>query len=120
MQLYGHIITILNAFGGSVGASFHQVVTKVSQNDPSTPADETLTQNFGHQTVLIFENDSIRYNAGLMNEDVCKAKLASIRVIASSCVYSDVVRFAIGFMTSELQEFIDFSENLQSPHGQEF
>ena len=50
-----------------------------------------------------------------MNEDVWKAKLASIRGIANRCVYSDVVSCAIGFMASELRVFMDFSENLQCP-----
>ena len=110
--------TILNAFSESGPASVYQVATKVCQNEPLTPAKETLAQNFAHQTVLIFENDFTQYKVGLMDEDVWKAKLTSIREIANSFVYSDVVRFAIGFMTSELQDFIDFPENLHCPDSQ--
>ena len=113
-----NFINILNAFSESGEASFYQVAIKVSQNEPLTPAEEILAQNFAHQTVWIFENDFIQYKAGLMDEDVWKAKLASIRGIANRCAYSDVVRYAIGFMTAELQDFIDFSENLQCPNSQ--
>mgnify|MGYP000057301764 FL=1 len=113
-----NFINILNAFSESGEASFYQVAIKVSQNEPLTPAEEILAQNFAHQTVWIFENDFIQYKAGLMDEDVWEAKLASIRGIANRCVYSDVVRYAIGFMTSELQDFIDFSDDLHCTDGQ--
>ena len=83
-----------------------------------TSAEEILAQNFAHQTVWIFENDFIQYKAGLMDEDIWKAKLAAIRGIANRCVYSDDVRYAIGFMTSGLQDFIDFSDDLHCPDGQ--
>ena len=83
-----------------------------------TPKEKILAQNFAHQTVWILENDFIQYEAGLMDEDIWKAKLASIRGIANRCVYSDDVRYAIGFMTSELQDFIDFSDDLHCPDGQ--
>ena len=102
-----NFINILNAFSESGEASFYQVTTKVSQNEPLTPSERILAQNFAHQTVWI-----------LMDEDVGTAKLASIRGIANRCVYSDVVRYAIGFMTSELQDFIDFSDDLHCPDGQ--
>ena len=113
-----NFINILNAFSESGEASFYQVAIKVSQNEPLTPSERILAQNFAHQTVWIFENDFIQYKAGLMDEDVWEAKLASIRGIANRCAYSDVVRYAIGFMTAELQDFIDFSENLQCPNSQ--
>ena len=113
-----NFINLLNAFSESGAASYYQVAIKVSQNEPLTPTGKIRAQNFAHQTVWIFENDFIQYKAGLMDEDVWKAKLASIRGIANSCVYSDVVKYAIGFMTSELQDFIDFSDDLRCADGQ--
>ena len=58
-----------------VKLAFYQVAIKASQNEPLTSAEEILAQNFAHQTVWIFENDFIQYKAGLMDEDVWKAKL---------------------------------------------
>ena len=65
-----NFINMSNAFSESGEASIYQVASKVSQNEPLTPAEEILAQNFAHQAGWIFENDFIEYKEGLMDEDV--------------------------------------------------
>ena len=101
-----NFINILNAFSESGEASFYQVAIKVSQNEPLTPAEEILAQNFAHQTVWIFENDFIQYQAGLIDENVWLAKLFSIRTIASNCSFRDAVEYLLQFTTAELGNLV--------------
>ena len=48
-----------------------------------------------------------------MDENVWKAKLASIRNISERCAVREVIKYALGFMTSELQGLVDTTEDLK-------
>ena len=43
-----NFINLLNAFSESGAASYYQVAIKVSQNEPLTPTEKILAQNFAH------------------------------------------------------------------------
>ena len=108
-----NFINILNSFNESGDTSFYQVQMKLEQGQALTPQERMLAQNFAQQAVWIFENDFIQYNTGLMDENVWKAKLASIRNISERCAVREVVKYALGFMTSELQGLVDTTEDLK-------
>ena len=97
---------IVNSVNESSEVSLYQILTKATENRPLTASEEKIAENYALQTVWIFENDFIQYQAGLIDENVWLAKLFSIRTIASNCSFRDAVEYLLQFTTAELGNLV--------------
>ena len=58
---------IVNSVNESSEVSLYQILTKATENRPLTASEEKIAENYALQTVWIFENDFIQYQAGLID-----------------------------------------------------
>jgi hypothetical protein len=98
---------IVNSVNESSEVSLYQILKKVRENASLTASEEKIAENYALQTVWIFENDFIQYKAGLIDENVWLAKLASVRGIASMCHTRDAVEYLLQFTTAELGNLVN-------------
>ena len=98
---------IVNSVNESSEVSLYQILKKARENASLTASEEKIAENYALQTVWIFENDFIQYKAGLIDENVWLAKLASVRGIASMCHTRDAVEYLLQFTTAELGNLVD-------------
>ena len=97
---------IVKSVNESSDVSLYQILSKVERNEPLTTSEKKIAENYALQTVWIFENDFIQYQAGLIDENVWLAKLFSIRTIASMCHFRDSVEYLLQYTTSELSQLV--------------
>ena len=100
---------IVNSVNESSEVSLYQILVKVTDNAPLTASEEKIAENYALQTVWIFENDFIQYQAGLIDENVWLAKLFSIRTIASMCHFRDAVEYLLQFTSAELINLVEIT-----------
>ena len=98
---------IVNSVNESSDVSLYQILVKVTDNLSLTESEKKIAENYALQTVWIFENDFIQYQAGLIDENVWEAKLFSIRTLASLCHFRDAVEYLFQFTTAELSTLVD-------------
>ena len=98
---------IVNSVNESSDVSLYQILVKVTDNAPLTASEKKIAENYALQTVWIFENDFIQYQAGLIDENVWAAKLFSIRTLARLCHFRDAVEYLLQFTNAELTNLVD-------------
>ena len=98
---------IVNSVNESSDVSLYQILVKVTDNAPLTASEKKIAENYALQTIWVFENDFIQYQAGLIDENVWTAKLFSIRTLASLCHFRDAVEYLLQFTNAELTNLVD-------------
>ena len=98
---------IVNSVNESSDVSLYQILVKVTDNAPLTASEKKIAENYALQTVWVFENDFIQYQAGLIDENVWAAKLFSIRTLARLCHFRDAVEYLLQFANAELTNLVE-------------
>ena len=98
---------IVNSVNESSDVSLYQILMKVTDNAPLTASEKKIAENYALQTVWVFENDFIQYQAGLIDENVWAAKLFSIRTLARLCHVRDAVEYLLQFANAELTNLVE-------------
>ena len=70
--------------------------------DFSDPDTRAVVENFIYRMWMVYENDYLQYDLGLMNEEIWQAKLASMRFMYNKCQFKDVTERALAFSSEEL------------------
>ena len=70
--------------------------------DVSEENSRALRENAAYQLWMIYENDYLQYELGLMDNEIWKAKLASMRYLVSRCQFQDVNQAALTYSNAEL------------------
>ena len=70
--------------------------------DVSEENSRALGENAAYQLWMIYENDYLQYELGLMDNEIWKAKLAAMRYLASRCQFQDVNQAALTYSNAKL------------------
>ena len=70
--------------------------------DVSEENSRALGENAAYQLWMIYENDYLQYELGLMDNDIWEAKLAAMRYLVSRCQFQDVNQAALTYSNAEL------------------
>ena len=70
--------------------------------DVSKESSRALGENAAYQLWMIYENDYLQYELGLMDNEIWKAKLAAMRYLVSRCQFQDVNQAALTYSNAEL------------------
>ena len=70
--------------------------------DFSDPDTRAVVENFIYRMWMVYENDYLQYDLGLMNEEIWQAKLTSMRFMYNKCQFKDVTEKALSFSSEEL------------------
>ena len=74
--------------------------------------DNILSSNSVYQFWLLYENDFLQYQLGLMDEEILQAKAAAMRRTYNACQFRPETGMMFYFVTAELSNFIiDTSED---------
>jgi hypothetical protein len=57
--------------------------------DFSDPDTRAVVETFIYQMWMVYENDYLQYDLGLMNEEIWQAKLASMRFMYNKCQFKE-------------------------------
>jgi hypothetical protein len=98
---------IVNSVNESSEVSLYQILVKARDNEPLTASEKKITENYALQTIWVFENDFIQYQAGLIDEDVWLAKLFSVRTLSSLCHFRDAAEYLLQFTSAVLTDLVD-------------
>ena len=98
---------IVNSVNESSEVSLYQILVKARDNEPLTASEKKITENYALQTIWVFENDFIQYQAGLIDENVWLAKLLSVRTLSSLCHFRDAAEYLLQFTSAELTDLVD-------------
>ena len=63
--------------------------------DVSEENSRALGENAAYQLWMIYENDYLQYELGLMDNDIWEAKLAAMRYLVGRCQFQDVNQAAL-------------------------
>ena len=98
---------IVNSVNESSEVSLYQILVKAMDNEPLTASEKKITENYALQTIWVFENDFIQYQAGLIDENVWLAKLLSVRTLSSLCHFRDAAEYLLQFTSAGLTDLVD-------------
>ena len=70
--------------------------------DFSDPDTRAVVENFIYRMWMVYENDYLQYDLGLINEEIWQAKLTSMRFMYNKCQFKDVTEKALSFSSEEL------------------
>ena len=70
--------------------------------DFSDPDTRVVVETFIYRMWMVYENDYLQYDLGLMNEEIWQAKLTSMRFMYNKCQFKDVTEKALSFSSEEL------------------
>ena len=70
--------------------------------DVSEENSRALGENAAYQLWMIYENDYLKYELSLMDNEIWKAKLAAMRYLVSRCQFQDVNQAALTYSNAEL------------------
>jgi hypothetical protein len=70
--------------------------------DLSDPDKRAIVETFVYRMWMVYENDYLQYDLGLMNEEIWQAKLSSMRNMYNRCQFKDVTEKALSFSSEEL------------------
>jgi hypothetical protein len=70
--------------------------------DVSNHAKKALGETFVYRMWMVYENDHLQYDLGLMNEEIWQAKLSAMRFMYNRCKFKDVTEKALSFSSEEL------------------
>ena len=100
---------IVNSVNESSEVSLYQILVKAMDNEPLTASEKKITENYAFQTIWVFENDFIQYQAGLIDENVWLAKLLSVRTLSSLCHFRDAAEYLLQFTSAELINLVEIT-----------
>ena len=100
---------IVNSVNESSEVSLYQILVKARDNEPLTASEKKITENYALQTIWVFENDFIQYQAGLIDENVWLAKLLSVRTLSSLCHFRDAAEYLLQFTSAELINLVEIT-----------
>ena len=69
--------------------------------------DRAVAETYMYRMWMVYENDYLQYELGLMDEDIWIAKLASMRNIYSRCNYREITERALSFSSADLLILVD-------------
>ena len=70
--------------------------------DISNQDRRAILETFVYRMWMVYENDYLQYDLGLMNEDIWQAKLASMRFMYNRCQFKEVTERALSFSNDAL------------------
>ena len=70
--------------------------------DVSEENSRALGENAAYQLWMIYENDYLQYELGLMDNEIWEAKLAAMRYLVSRCQFQDGNQAALTYSNAEL------------------
>ena len=65
-----------------------------------------LGENATYQLWMLYENDYLQYELGLMDEDIWRAKLSAMQYLYSKCAFKEVNDLALSFSSSVLSDLV--------------
>ena len=68
--------------------------------------NDILSSNSVYQFWLLYENDFLQYQIGLMDEEIWQAKLAAMRRTYNACQFRPETDLMFNFVSAELSTFI--------------
>ena len=75
----------------------------VNENfDVSNERNKALGENAAYQLWMVYENDHLQYELGLMDEEIWLSKLAAMRYLFNRCQFQSVNETALTFSSAEL------------------
>ena len=81
--------------------------------DISNQDRRAILETFIYRMWMVYENDYLQYDLGLMSEDIWQAKLASMRFMYNRCQFKEVTERALSFSSKELLTLlVDSDTNL--------
>ena len=86
--------------------------------DVSEENSRALGENAAYQLWMIYENDYLQYELGLMDNEIWEAKLAAMRYLVSRCQFQDVNQAALTYSNAELTALlreVNFEECSERP-----
>ena len=75
--------------------------------DLSNQNNRAVAETYMYRMWMVYENDYLQYELGLMDEDIWIAKLASMRNIYSRCNYREITERALSFSSADLLTLLD-------------
>ena len=97
------IIDMVNTFSEG-SQKFHNTVDAFRLN--TQLEDDVLSSNSVYQFWLLFENDFLQYQLGLMEEGIWQAKLNGMRNTYNACQFREETELIFNFITEELPNYI--------------
>ena len=70
--------------------------------DVSDPDTRAIADNFVYRMWMVYENDYLQYELGLMDEKIWQAKLSSMKNMYNRYQFKDVTERALSFSSEEL------------------
>ena len=70
--------------------------------DISNQDRRAILETFVYRMWMVYENDYLQYDLGLMDEDIWQAKLASMRFMYNRCQFKEVTARALSFSSDAL------------------
>jgi hypothetical protein len=70
--------------------------------DVSDPDTRAIADNFVYRMWMVYENDYLHYELGLMDEKIWQAKLSSMKNMYNRYQFKDVTERALSFSSEEL------------------
>ena len=84
----------------------------VSENfDMSNERNRALGENAAYQLWMVYENDYLQYELGLMDEEIWLSKLAAMRYLFLRCQFQAVNERALTFSSAKLAMLLGDSKN---------
>jgi hypothetical protein len=78
--------------------------------DVSDPDTRAIADNFVYRMWMVYENDYLQYELGLMDEEIWQAKLSSMKNMYNRYQFKDVTERALSFSSEELLTLLINSE----------
>ena len=75
--------------------------------DLSNQNNRAVAETYMYRMWMVYENDYLQYELGLMDEDIWIAKLASMRNIYSRSNYREITERALSFSSADLLILVD-------------
>ena len=75
--------------------------------DISNQDRRAIIETFIYRMWMVYENDYLQYDLGLMDEDIWQAKLASMRFMYNRCQFKEVTARALSFSSADLLILVD-------------
>lgn len=70
--------------------------------DISNQDRRAIIETFIYRMWMVYENDYLQYDLGLMDDDIWQAKLASMRFMYNRCQFKEVTARALSFSSDAL------------------
>ena len=97
------MIDIINTFSEG-SEKFH---TTIEAFEPDSYLEnDVLSSNSVYQFWMLYENDYLQYQLGLMDEEIWQAKLTAMRRIYNACQFRSETDMVLNFVSAGLSNFI--------------